>query len=49
MRGLPELLTEQIQAPAVRALPLGVGTAEQISDNVTVLVDPVARRRLVGS
>lgn len=48
VRGLPELLTEQIRDPAVRALPLGVGTAEQISDNVTVLVDPAARRRLVG-
>lgn len=37
-----------IEDPAVRALPVGVGTAEQISDNVTVLVDAAARRRLVG-
>lgn len=37
-----------IEDPAVRALPAGVGTAEQISDNVTVLVDAAARRRLVG-
>lgn len=48
VRGVPELLGEQIRDPAVRELPVGVGTAEQISDNVTVLVDPVARRRLVG-
>lgn len=37
-----------IEDPRVRALPAGVGTAEQISDNVTVLVDAAARRRLVG-
>lgn len=48
LRELPELLAEQIRDPAVRALPTGVGTAEQISDNVTVLVDAAARRRLVG-
>lgn len=48
VRELPELLTAQIQDPDIRALRLGVGTAEQISDNVTVLVDPVLRRRLVG-
>ncbi|APX32043.1 hypothetical protein BH708_04075 [Brachybacterium sp. P6-10-X1] len=48
VRGLPELLLAQIRDPAVRALPPGVGTAEQISDNATVLVDPAARRRLVG-
>ncbi|MFC7458079.1 DUF4037 domain-containing protein [Brachybacterium sp. GCM10030267] len=48
VRGIPELLGETITDPAVRALPAGVGTAEQISDNVTVLVDADARRRLVG-
>jgi hypothetical protein len=37
-----------IEDQAVRDLPVGVGTAEQISDNVTVLVDAAARRRLVG-
>lgn len=37
-----------VEDPAVRALRAGVGTAEQVSDNVTVLVDPAARRRLVG-
>lgn len=48
IRPIPELLAEAVVDPAVRALPAGVGTAEQISDNVTVLVDPAARRRLVG-
>lgn len=48
VRDLPALLTELIEDPKIRALPVGVGTAEQISDNVTVLVDPRARRRLVG-
>ncbi|WP_040367658.1 DUF4037 domain-containing protein [Brachybacterium paraconglomeratum] len=48
LRGLPELLVEEITDPAVRALRPGVGTAEQISDHVSVLVDPVLRRRLVG-
>ncbi|WP_422114610.1 DUF4037 domain-containing protein [Brachybacterium sp. UNK5269] len=48
IRAIPELLADAITEPAVRALPAGVGTAEQISDNVTVLVDPAARRRLVG-
>ncbi|WP_114854956.1 DUF4037 domain-containing protein [Brachybacterium sp. YJGR34] len=48
LRGLPEQLAAAIADPAVRDLPPGVGTAEQISDNVTVLVDPTARRRLVG-
>ena len=48
LRGLPELLVEEITDPAVRALRPGIGTAEQISDHVSVLVDPVLRRRLVG-
>lgn len=48
VREMAELLTAQIRDPEVRALPVGVGTAEQISDNVSVLVDPVLRRRLVG-
>jgi hypothetical protein len=37
-------LEDSISDPAVRALPRGVGSAEQWSDNVDVLVDP--RRRL---
>ncbi|GAA4526920.1 DUF4037 domain-containing protein [Brachybacterium paraconglomeratum] len=48
VRDLSTLLLEQVEDPQVRALPAGVGTAEQISDNVTVLVDSRARRRLVG-
>lgn len=48
LRGLPELLQEEISDPAVRALRPGIGTAEQISDHVSVLVDPELRRRLVG-
>ncbi|WP_193107278.1 DUF4037 domain-containing protein [Brachybacterium sp. FME24] len=48
VRALPELLLAQIQDPTVQELPAGVGTAEQISDSVSVLVDARARRRLVG-
>lgn len=48
IRETAEPLAALIEDPEVRALPLGVGTAEQISDNVTVLVDAAARRRLVG-
>lgn len=48
IREIAEPLAALIEDPEVRALPLGVGTAEQISDNVTVLVDAAARRRLVG-
>lgn len=47
LRALAELLQEQISDPAVRALRPGIGTAEQVSDHVSVLVDPVLRRRLV--
>jgi len=48
IREIAEPLSALIEDPAVRELPAGVGTAEQISDNVTVLVDAAARRRLVG-
>lgn len=48
LRDLPGPLLALVEDEQVAALPAGVGTAEQISDNVTVLVDPVARRRLVG-
>ena len=48
LRGLPELLAQEIVNPDVRALRPGIGTAEQISDHVSVLVDPALRRRLVG-
>lgn len=37
-----------IADPEVRALPRGHGSAEQRTDNVALLVDPGARRRLVG-
>lgn len=47
--GTAEALLDAVADPAVRALPPGHGTAEQISDNVSVLVDPFARRRLVGA
>jgi Domain of unknown function (DUF4037) len=39
-------LEDSIADPAVRALPRGVGSADQWSDNVDVLVDP--RRRLTS-
>lgn len=48
LREMPELLLEQVNDAEVRNLPYGRGTAEQISDNVKVLVDAAARRRLVG-
>lgn len=48
VRDLAALLLDLVEDPEVRALSPGVGTAEQISDNVTVLVDARARRRLVG-
>lgn len=41
------VLRTAITDPAVAALPAGHGTAEQISDNVRVLVDAASRRRLV--
>lgn len=40
-------LRAAITDPVVAALPAGHGTAEQISDNVRVLVDAASRRRLV--
>ncbi|MGA8978487.1 MAG: DUF4037 domain-containing protein [Pedococcus sp.] len=40
------LLEASVTDPAVRSLPRGVGSAEQWSHNVDVLVDPVRRRAL---
>lgn len=40
-------LRAAITDPVVAALPAGHGTAEQITDNVRVLVDATSRRRLV--
>ncbi|MFC0674219.1 DUF4037 domain-containing protein [Brachybacterium hainanense] len=48
VREIAEELHQAIEDPAVRAIPCGIGTAEQISDNVTVLVDPARRRHLVA-
>lgn len=48
VRDLPQLLTAEISDQEVLALRPGAGIAEQISDNVSVLVDPAARRRLIG-
>jgi hypothetical protein len=46
-RGVREVvvteLEDRITDPAIRALPRGVGSAEQWSDNVDVLVDPARR------
>ncbi|MBW8732197.1 MAG: hypothetical protein JF622_14810, partial [Terrabacter sp.] len=39
------VLEESVEDPAVRALPRGVGSAEQRSDNVAVLTDVGLRRR----
>lgn len=41
-------LRRGIADPAVLALPAGVGSAEQRTDSVPLLVDPAARRRLVA-
>lgn len=38
------VVAESIRDPAVRSLPRGVGSAEQVSDNVDVLVHPGRRR-----
>ncbi|MEO7448083.1 MAG: hypothetical protein ABI336_07390 [Humibacillus sp.] len=49
-RGVREAAVEVVEAsitdPEVRALPRGVGSVEQWSDNVDVLVDPRLRRRV---
>lgn len=41
-------LTDGIRAEEVRRLPRGRGSVEQCTDNVDVLVDPVARRAVVS-
>jgi hypothetical protein len=40
-------LLEPIQDPQLLALQVGLGSAEQRTDNVDILVDPAARRHLV--
>ncbi|WP_425953851.1 DUF4037 domain-containing protein [Xylanimonas sp. McL0601] len=41
-------VVESIADPAIRALPVGVGTVEQLTDNVDVLVDARRRRAVSG-
>ncbi|GGF01722.1 DUF4037 domain-containing protein [Mycetocola zhadangensis] len=41
--GVPEALRDSITDPAVRALPVGIGSIEQLSDNVNVLTSPAMR------
>lgn len=48
VRGIDMELAAAIRDPAVRSLPHGHGTAEQMSDNVTVLVDAPSRQRMVS-
>ena len=47
--GVPEALRDSIIDPAVRALPAGAGSIEQISDNVNVLVSPTMRLAAIRS
>lgn len=42
-------LLETVTDPEIRALPRGLGGAGQRTHDVRVLVDPAARRRLVGT
>jgi len=44
-----EQLLEGIADPSIRALPVGLGGVEQRTDNVALLMDPAARRALVGA
>ncbi len=44
--GVVELVADSIASPEVRSLPRGVGSPEQWSDNVDVLVRPRRRRPL---
>jgi hypothetical protein len=48
VKEMPELLLEEVTDPEVRGLSYGLGTSEQISDNVKALVDAGVRLRLVG-
>lgn len=48
VREIPEVLVAAIEDPELRALGSRAGTAEQMSDSVSLLVDPAARRRLIG-
>ena len=48
-RSLVPTLLATLTSPEVRALPVGVGSVEQQSDNVDVLTSPVRRRALARS
>ena len=48
-RDLVQGVLHRIEDPEVRSLPLGLGSVEQQTDNVDVLVHPERRRRLVGA
>lgn len=46
--GIAASLLGAVTDPSILALPRGAGSVEQRTDNVTLLLDPVARRRLVA-
>ena len=48
-RSLVPAVLETISCPDVRALPVGIGSVEQQTDNVDVLIKPSARRSLAAS
>jgi hypothetical protein len=48
-RGLVPALLETVTRPQVRALPVGVGSVEQQTDNVDVLSKPSHRRAVATS
>ena len=48
-RSLVPAMLETITCPDVRALPLGIGSVEQHTDNVDVLMNPSLRRSLAAS
>lgn len=47
--GLEALLLDGVDDPAVRELPVGVGSVEQVTDNVDVHTRPGRRRALVAA
>ncbi|MFP3464589.1 DUF4037 domain-containing protein [Leifsonia sp. SIMBA_070] len=46
---IASVLVAHIEDPAVRALPLGLGSIEQRTDLVDLLINPEERRRAVGA
>ena len=48
-RGLVPALLETVTSPQVRALPVGVGSVEQQTDNVDILTKPSHRRAVATS